>query len=148
MTIFQGAREIALVRQAVKMINQILKAGGFYFALVFAAGFVLGGIRTLWITPRVGERKAELMETPIMFAVIIFAARRVAERFLLPGSMVTRLGVGFVALCILLTTELTVVLWLRRLTIREYVARRDPVAGTVYLIMLAVFALLPLFVVR
>ena len=42
----------------------ILKAGVLYFALVFGAGFVLGTIRTLWVVPRVGTRKAELMETP------------------------------------------------------------------------------------
>jgi hypothetical protein len=35
---------------------QILRAGVFYFALVFGAGFVLGTIRTLWVVPRVGTR--------------------------------------------------------------------------------------------
>ena len=130
------------------MIKEILKAGVSYFALVFAAGFVLGIIRTLWIVPRVGARTAELMETPIMFAVTVLAARWVARRLLLPPTVATRLGFGFVALGLLLITEFTVVLWLRGLTIREYLAGRDPVAGTAYLIMLVVFALMPLLVVR
>jgi hypothetical protein len=130
------------------MIGQTLKAGAFYFVLVFAAGFVLGTIRTLWIVPRVGARKAELMETPIMFVVIVFAAHWVAERLLLPSTVAARLGFGFVALSLLLITEFTVVLWLRGLTIRKYLASRDPVAGTVYLIMLGVFALMPLLVAR
>jgi hypothetical protein len=129
-------------------IKQTLKAGVFYFALVFAAGFVLGTIRTLWIVPRVGARTAELMETPIMFAVTVLAARWVARRLLLPPTVATRLGFGFVALGLLLITEFTVVLWLRGLTIREYLAGRDPVAGTAYLIMLVVFALMPLLVAR
>jgi hypothetical protein len=116
------------------MIGQALKAAAFYFALVFAAGFVLGAIRTLWIVQRVGARAAELMETPIMFAVIVFAAHWAAEQFLLPPNVVARLGFGFVALGLLLVTEFTVVLWLRGLTIREYVASRDPVAGTVSLL--------------
>lgn len=37
-----------------------------------------------------------------------------------------------------------VVLWLRGLTIAEYFASRDPVAGTVYTVMLVVFAVMPL----
>ena len=127
---------------------RILKAGMLYFALVFVAGFVLGTIRTLWIVPRVGVRAAELMETPIMFAVIVFAARWVARRFLLRPALATRLGYGFIALGLLLITEFTMVLWLRGLTIREYLAGRDPVAGAVYLIMLGVFALMPLLVAR
>jgi len=53
---------------------QVVKAGVVYFALVFAVGFVLGAIRTLWAVPRVGTRTAELMEMPIMFAVTILAA--------------------------------------------------------------------------
>jgi hypothetical protein len=130
------------------MIGQTLKAGAFYFVLVFAAGFVLGTIRTLWIVPRVGARTAELMETPIMFALIVLAAHWVAERLLLPPTVATRLGFGFVALGLLLITEFTVVLWLRGLTIRKYLASRDPVAGSVYLIMLGVFALMPLLVAR
>jgi type IV secretory pathway TrbD component len=48
----------------------------------------------------------------------------------------------------LLVAEFTLVLWLRGLTISEYFASRDPVAGTVYILMLAVFALMPLLVAR
>jgi hypothetical protein len=48
----------------------------------------------------------------------------------------------------LLVAELTVVLWLRGLTIGEYLATRDPVAGTVYIMMLGVVAIMPLLVAR
>ena len=127
---------------------RILKAGVLYFAFVFGAGFVLGTIRVLWIVPRFGARTAELMETPIMFVVTVFAARWVARRLSLPPVPTVRLGVGFVALGFLLVTEFTVVLGLRGLTIGEYFAGRDPVAGTVYFVMLGVFALMPLLVAR
>jgi hypothetical protein len=40
------------------------------------------------------------------------------------------------------------VLWLRGLTIDQYFAGRDPVAGAVYVVMLAVFAVMPLLVAR
>lgn len=127
---------------------QILKGGVLYFALVFGAGFVLGTIRTLWIVPSFGTRTAELMETPIMFVITVLAARWVARRLLLPPTLAIRLGVGFVALGLLLVTEFTVVLWLRGLTIGEYLAGRDPVAGTVYVMMLGAFAVMPLLVAR
>ena len=129
-------------------VMRILKAGVLYFALVFGAGFVLGTIRTLWIVPRVGTRMAELMETPIMLVITIFAARWTVRRLVVPSTPPARLGMGFVALGLLLVAEFTLVLWLRGLTIREYFASRDPVAGTVYYVMLAVFAVMPFLVAR
>ena len=125
-----------------------LKAGVLYFALVFGAGFVLGPIRILWVVPRFGTRMAELMETPIMFAVTIFAARWVLRRLAVPSKPSGRLGMGCIALGFLLVAEFTLVLWLRGLSIREYLATRDPVSGTVYYVMLGVFAIMPLLVSR
>jgi hypothetical protein len=61
-------------------VKQIFKAGGIYFVLVFAVGFVLGTIRTLWAVPRLGVRTAELMEAPIMFGVSILMARWVVAQ--------------------------------------------------------------------
>jgi hypothetical protein len=126
----------------------ILKAGVLYFALVFGAGFVLGTIRTLWIVPRLGTRMSELMETPIMLVITIFAARWTVQRLAVPSTPPARLGMGFVALGLLLVAEFTLVLWLRGMSIREYFASRDPVAGTVYYVMLAVFAVMPLLLAR
>ena len=127
-------------------VMTILKAGVLYFALVFGAGFVLGTIRTLWVVPRVGTRKAELMETPIMLVVTIVASRWIVLRLGVPAVASARLGMGCIALLLLLVAEFGFMLWLRRLTIREYLANRDPIAGTVYYVMLAVFAVMPLLV--
>lgn len=48
---------MALVGSAMK---QILKTGAVYFGIVFAVGFVLGMIRTLWVVPFVasGQRNS------------------------------------------------------------------------------------------
>jgi hypothetical protein len=97
----------------------ILKAGVLYFGLVFGAGFVLGTIRTLWVVPRLGTRNAELMETPIMLVVTIVAARCSILRLGVPFTLSARLGMGFIALLLLLVAEFGFVLWLRGLTIRE-----------------------------
>jgi hypothetical protein len=127
---------------------QILKAGLLYFALVFGAGFVLGPIRMLWVIPRFGTRTAELMEAPIMFMVIIVAARWIVQHLAVPSRPLSRLGMGCLALGLVLVTEFTLVLWLRGLSISEYLASRDPVSGTVYYVMLGVLAIMPLLVAR
>jgi hypothetical protein len=124
------------------------KAGIVYFALVFGAGFVLGVIRTLWIAPHVGTRVAELIEMPVMLGIILVAARWTVRRLRVPPQPSLRLGMGLLALGLLLVAEFSLVLGLRGLTLDAYFATRDPVAGTVYYLMLGVFALMPLFVGR
>jgi hypothetical protein len=121
----------------------ILRAGAVYFALVFGAGFVLGTVRVLWVVGRVGTRTAELLEAPLMLAVTVLAARWVARRLGNRRTPSRLLAVGGLALALLLSCELTVVLWLQGMTIRQSVASRDPVGGAVYLAMLGVFAVMP-----
>ncbi len=128
--------------------RQILKAGGLYFTLVFAVGFALGPIRELWAVPRFGPRMAELMEMPIMLVAIIFSARWTIQRLAMPRRPLIRLSVGATALMLLLLAELGVVFRLRGLSLGEYLAGRDPVSGTVYAVMLLVFAVMPLLVLR
>ena len=125
-----------------------LKAGLLYFALVFGAGFALGLVRILLAVPRFGERSAELMETPIMLVVIIVSARYIVRRLAMPSTPSSRLGMGCVALSLLLIAELTLVLLLQGMSVSEYLANRDPVSGTVYYAMLVIFAAMPLLVDR
>jgi hypothetical protein len=131
-----------------RAIMQILKAGVLYFALVFGAGFVLGPIRTLWVVPRVGARKGELIEMPIMLVVTVVAARWTVLHLALPSAPSVRLGVGGIALGLLIVAELGIGPWARGLSIRQYFATRDRVSGTVYYVMLGVFAIMPLVVAR
>jgi hypothetical protein len=126
----------------------ILKAGVLYFGLVFGVGFVLGTVRTMWVVPRVGTTMAELVEIPIMLVVTVVTARLLVLRLAMPSTPSARLGMGCIALALLLVAEFGLVLWLRGLSIREYLATRDPVSGTVYYVMLAVFAIMPLLVAR
>jgi len=126
----------------------VFSAGVAYFLLVFAAGFVLGTIRQLWVVPWLGVMRAELLEMPLMLAVIVLAARFTVTRFRLPARAALRFFVGVLALALLLTAELTLVLGLRGLSIAEYVATREPISGTMYLMMLGVFAVMPWLVGR
>ena len=119
------------------------KAAVAYFALVLGAGFVLGTIRVPFLVPRLGERYAELLEMPIMFVVIVLAARYVVRRFSLPPSPPVRLLVGFAALAMSVIAELLLAAALQDRSIGQYIASRDPVSGSVYLLVLLLFALMP-----
>jgi len=125
-----------------------LKAGLLYFALVFGAGFLLGPIRILWVVPRFGARTAELLEAPIMLAITIIVASWITRRFKVPRTPSSRLGMGVMALVLMLVAEFTLVLWLRGLSIREYLAGRDPVAAAAYYVGLLLFGVMPLLVSR
>ncbi|MGO8736079.1 MAG: hypothetical protein ACLQVM_25170 [Terriglobia bacterium] len=129
-------------------MKETLKAGVVYFALVFAAGFVLGTIRTLWVVPRLDMRTAELMEEPIMFGISILAARWVVRHRGIPPLRSRRLAMGCIALALMLAVEFSVVLWIRGMTIRGYFETRDPVSGALYFLTLGAFAVIPVFVGR
>lgn len=116
--------------------------GAVYFALVFAVGFLLGIGRVLFLEPRLGERWSELAEMPLMLIAILLAARFIVRRF--PASnRASYLVSGAVALLLLVLVEFSVVLGLRGVSITQYFAERDPIAGSVYVLMLILFAAMP-----
>jgi hypothetical protein len=122
---------------------RILKLAALYFAWVFASGFALGTVRTLWIVPRLGDQLAESIEAPVMLAISAFVARTIVRRHAELRRSTEWLGVGMLALAMMLLVELTVVLRLRGLSVEAYFATRDPVSGSVYYASLALFAILP-----
>ena len=89
---------------------------------------------------------AELLEAPLMLAVIILGAKWIVRRFQLPFDVICRLGVGLIAFVLGILFEFTLVLKLRGLTLTEYFQTRDPISGTVYYLILVVFALMPLLI--
>jgi hypothetical protein len=139
---------LAGVRATLRERARAAVAGLIYFVLTFGAGFVLGPIRVLWVVPRVGARTAELLEMPIMFVVIVAAARWVVRRVAVPPGPGARLGMGCLALALMLAAEFTLVLRLRGMTIADYFATLDPVSGTAFFLMQGVMALMPLLVGR
>lgn len=128
--------------------TQIIKAGLAYFGLVFGAGFMLGAIRVPFLVPRLGERVAELIEMPFMFVIVLLSARFIVRHFALPATTPVRLSVGLLALGLALAAELLVVVAIQKQSLGEMIASRDPVSGTVFLLMLLVFGLMPLIVAR
>jgi hypothetical protein len=108
---------------------------------------VLGTIRVLLVVPRLGERVAELIESPLMLMATILTARWIIRRFPVASAPLNAMIIGFVALGLLVVAELGVVM-LRGVPFSEYIASRDPVSGSVYLALLAAFAIMPRLFVR
>lgn len=125
-----------------------LRAGLAYFAMVFGAGFLMGMVRVPFLVPRLGERMAELLEMPVMFVVILLAARFLVRRFGLAFSLSESGAAGIVGLALLVGAELSLALLLQDQSLASYIASRDPVSGSVYLVMLGVYAVMPTLVAR
>ena len=120
----------------------VLKAGLVYFLWVFGAGFALALVRVPFLVPRWGARTAELIEMPVMLAVIAWASWRLARRHAGLGRP-ARLLAGGIALALLIAAELLVAHGQGLRSWAEVIASRDPVSGGVYLASLLVSALAP-----
>jgi len=130
------------------MKKLIITGGIAYFAFVFGAGFVLGVLRVSFLVPGIGVRYAELAEMPFMFSVIVCSAIYITRRLAISRSLSVRLGMGLLALGLLLVSELLLAVALQDLSLANYIASRDPVSGSVYLVMLVLFAAMPVLVGR
>lgn len=135
------------VNLRVPLMN-VLKAAVVYFVIVFGAGFVLGTVRTLFVLPLVGSRTAELLEMPLMLTVIVLGARWINRHLTAAATSSIQISVGLFALALVLLAEIAVGVGLRGQSPVESLLNRDPVSGTIYYVMLGVFALMPWLLAR
>jgi hypothetical protein len=93
-----------------KLSAMPLLPGLIYFALVFALGFLLGIVRTLFLqaVPGAGRLTAVLMELPIMLGASWFLCRDLTRRFAVASTVVARAVMGGLAFALLLLAELLV----------------------------------------
>lgn len=124
------------------MRAQWLAPGLQYFGLVFGAGFVLGIFRELLVTPSLGASTAELLEMPLMLLVILFSARFLVQRYSFDSSRLW-LKAGLAALIFLMTAELSLVLWLRNISLVSYLESKVNLSGLVYGLSLIFYGLAP-----
>jgi len=129
-------------------VVRIIRAGVLYFAFVFAAGFILGMLRVMFLVPVLETRAAELAEIPFMLAISYFFARTLTRRMSIPSRVSDRALMGASALVLMLAAEFGLVLWLRGMDLAGYFATRDPVSTVGYYIALFAFAAMPLIVRR
>jgi hypothetical protein len=120
-----------------------LKASVAYFALVLGTGFCLGVLRVPFLVPRMGERWAELAEMPIMAATVFFSAGFILRRYPAVDRPRNAWVVGVLALTLSVCAELALTMTLQSQSLGQYLASRDKVSGSVYLLVLVPLALMP-----
>ena len=65
-----------------------------FLAIVFAAGFILGTIRTLVLVPHLGPLAAVLLELPLMLGIAWAVCRWLLRRFAVGEAWTARLAMG------------------------------------------------------
>jgi hypothetical protein len=123
-----------------------LKAGIIYFLLVFLVGWILGPIREIWAVPHLGHMAAMLSETVIMLVAMMVAARWVIRWFDVPRTLPATISMGLIAIGLLFPAEIAGVVWVRGLSLQEYVASFVTAPGVISLVMFLLFAAMPTLV--
>lgn len=117
-----------------------------YFLMVYFAGFALGIIRELIITPTVGLSAALLMEMPVMAIASFFSARFVLDRAPDAKSPSDFLFIGCTAFVLLMIAEETMSRILRGISVFTFWADFGPLAALANIAGLGLFMLMPLIV--
>jgi hypothetical protein len=111
-------------------------------------GWVLGPIRELWVTSRLGRTVGFFLEAPLMLVVGFLVARWVVQRFAVPPALPTRAVVGLVALGMLLIAEFLGAWGLRGFSPADYLASFRSLPGAVTAATFVLFAAMPMLVGR
>ena len=117
-----------------------------YFLLVFAVGWILGPIRELWALPHFGRMSAMLSEAVIMLIAVTVAARWVIRRFDVPRTLPATISMGLIAIGLLFPAEIAGVVWVRGLSVQEYLTGFATLPGIISLVMFLLFAAMPTLV--
>lgn len=123
----------------------LLRHALIYLAAIFALGFVLGTIRTLWLAPALGHLAAVALELPVMLGASWWLARRLAARRPLPSRSAALLA-GLIAFVLLLALELALGVALFGQSAQEWGAALATPPGALGLAGQVLFGLLPALV--
>jgi hypothetical protein len=120
--------------------------GAVYFALVFALGFLLGTVRTLFVhdAPGGGRLLGVLIELPVMIGASWFLCRYVIRRFAVASTFFARAVMGGLAFALLVLAELLVGALLFGRTPAEHFALYSDASYALGLAAQLGFALMPL----
>ncbi len=120
-----------------------LKAGFFYFVVLFGIGFLLGTIRVLILVPRFGETVAVAIEGPIILGASWLVCRTLIARFSITRRLSSRIVMGASAFVLLLVAEVILAVVGFGRTIVEHLAHYGSPAGLLGLAGQCLFALFP-----
>lgn len=125
----------------------VVRAAVGYWGIVFALGFVLGTIRTLWLAPMVGLLPATALELPIMLGVSWWAAAWLMRRFGI-GTSSAALAMGTLAFGLLVLAECALAVGLVEQTPAEWLADLSQSHALLGLAGQVLFALMPWLIAR
>ncbi|MGG5819007.1 hypothetical protein [Falsiroseomonas sp. HW251] len=120
----------------------MIAAGAVYFAAIFGLGFLLGVVRTLLLEPWLGAAWAVAAEGVPMVAAMAVAAPWAARLFDMSPDLLPRLGMGLVALALLVLAETALDALLRGRVL--WAERFQTTAGLIGLALQVIFAAMPL----
>lgn len=125
-----------------------VRAGFAYFAVVFAAGFVLGTVRVLILAPAVGELTAVAIEAPVILAISWFVCAVLVARMAPPPTVADRAIMGASAFVFLITAEIVLTVTVFDGAARDVIEGWITTAGALGLAGQIAFALFPLVTPR
>ena len=121
-----------------------LRAACLYFLAVFAAGILLGTVRTLWLEPALGALHSVLAELPFMLLLSWMACGMVMRHVAVAPETRPRIAMGGVALLLLLAAEAVLSVALGGLTLARHAALYTTAPVLAGLAGQIAFALFPL----
>ncbi len=119
------------------------RAGIAYFAIVFAAGFLLGAVRVALVAPSVGETGAVVVELPVILTASWLSCRWCVRKFDVAESVAARLVMGATAFALLMIAELCLSILGMNRTLGDHLAALGSPSGLIGLFGQALFALFP-----
>jgi hypothetical protein len=138
------------LQKPTRSIRPPMFAGMSYFALVFALGFVLGVVRTLFVQEVRGASRllGVLIELPIMLTASWYLCRFVTGRFIIAPNFGARTVMGGTAFVLLLATELILGMLLFARTPSEHFVQYREASYALGLAAQIGFGLIPLLQAR
>lgn len=120
-----------------------LVAGAGYFALVFALGFVLGTVRTIFVGGGGDRLLGVLIELPIMLAASWLLCAWIVRRFAVAAATGPRLAMGGLAFLLLMLAEMGLGALFGRTPAQHLLLYREP-SYAIGLLAQILFAAVPL----
>jgi hypothetical protein len=93
------------VHDPSRTVLRAIKAGALDAVIVFSIGFILGTIRVLLLTPRLGETTAVIIEAPIMLGARWLVCRLCVDRLDVERTFLARSWMGLVAFLLLVSAD-------------------------------------------
>ncbi|HLP21097.1 MAG TPA: hypothetical protein VK174_12380 [Chitinophagales bacterium] len=125
-------------------IPGLLRFAIYYAIGIFAAGFILGTIRTIVLLPVVGALSAVCIEIPLMWLASWLYAHYLTKRLNLSRLWYWRLLSGAIAFTILMAIEVSVALFIFRQSTQFLVKGWQTLPGLLGLLAQIVFGFIPL----